>query len=103
VNASRSVLDPSFALLPTREERLRRRSPEGQALTKENRCLPSALLGLSPPKLAALLERTDTKKSAADASAPPAATPPPVSVASAYRARRPSNNLGSWVFGLFGW
>jgi hypothetical protein len=77
--------------------------PEGQALTKDNRCLPSALLGLSPPKLAALLERTDPKKSAADASTPPSATPPAVPVASAYRARRPSNNFGSWVSGLFGW
>jgi hypothetical protein len=77
--------------------------PEGQVLTKDNRCLPSALLGLSPAKLAALLERTDTKKSVADASTPPSATPPAASVASAYRARRPSNNLGSWVFGLFGW
>jgi hypothetical protein len=77
--------------------------PEGQALTKDNRCLPSALLGLSPPKLAALLERADTKKSVADASTPPAATPPAASVASAYRARRPSNNFGSWVSGIFGW
>ena len=77
--------------------------PEGQALTKDNRCLPSALLGLSPPKLAALLERTDTRKSVADASTPPSAAPPAIPVASAYRARRPSNNPGSWVFGLFGW
>ena len=77
--------------------------PEGQALTKDNRCLPSALLGLSPPKLAALLERTDTKKSVADASTPPPATPPAAAVASAYRARRPSNNFGSWVSSLFGW
>jgi peptidoglycan hydrolase-like protein with peptidoglycan-binding domain len=77
--------------------------PEGQALTKDNRCLPSALLGLPPPKLAALLERADNKKSIADASTAPPATPPAASVASTYRARRPPNNFGSWVFGLFGW
>jgi hypothetical protein len=77
--------------------------PQGQVLTKDNRCLPSALLGLSPAKLAALMERTDTKKSVADGSAPPPAPSATPSVASAYRARPPRNNVGSWVFGLFGW
>jgi hypothetical protein len=77
--------------------------PAGQDLTRDNRCLPSALLALSPPQIAALLERPDTKKLVGDTSAPQPANPTAASVPSAYRARRRPNNFGSWVFGVFGW
>jgi Putative peptidoglycan binding domain len=78
--------------------------PAGQDLTKDNRCLPTALLALSPPQLAALLERTNAKRSVGETDAstvPPATTA--AAVPSAYRTHRRSNNSGSWFFGLFGW
>ena len=79
--------------------------PTGQDLTKDNRCLPSALLALSSPQQAALLERANIRKSTGetDTSAPPPATPIATSVPSAYRTRRRPTNSGSWLFGLFGW
>jgi len=77
--------------------------PVGQGLTKDNRCLPSALLALSPPQITALLERTDTKNLVGDISTPQPADPTAASVPSTYRARRRANNLGSWFFGALGW
>ena len=77
--------------------------PAGQDLTKDNRCLPSALLALSPPQMAALLAQADTKKLVGDASTTQPVNRTVASVPSAYRARRRANNSGSWLFGIFGW
>ena len=79
--------------------------PAGQDLTKDGRCLPSALLGLPPAKVAALLERGDTRQAAGDAtaSAPGPANAPAASAQAAHRMRQPSSNFGSWLSGLFGW
>jgi len=97
--------DPAFLALLRSERTVvcGNTCPAGQDLTKDNRCFPSALLALSPPQMAALLSRTDTKKLVGDTSTTQPANQTVASVPSAYRARRRANNSGSWLFGIFGW
>jgi hypothetical protein len=59
--------------------------PAGQDLTKDNRCLPSALPATSPPSMAtqSTVLRTSTKV--------------------ARRVPKRSDTFGSGIFGLFGW
>jgi peptidoglycan hydrolase-like protein with peptidoglycan-binding domain len=79
--------------------------PVGQDLTKDGRCLPTALLALPAAKVAALLERADIKTSAGDttASTPTPANQTGAAPQAAHRMRHRPGNFGSWLSGLFGW